>query len=273
VGKGTGTINFNNGQRLFQKERRTNSAYFSNSSSSQPELNYNSEESDERMKFRIGLKSINTIHRQLLLTIDENTSPGVDWAYDAKINESQMDDMYWIINDEDYIIQASDKIEDTTVFPIGIKTNAHGLNTITIDALENVPDNINIYLHDNVLDLYHNLRQSDYDVLLNAGKYNNRFKITFSTNDNSLSVKEESQNGIDVLYSNAIDKMILINPNLIDVKSIELFNMLGQTIYTNKTIIKSDYSEYDIKNLNIGTYIIRLYTKNGLVVTKKVLVQ
>ncbi len=239
---------------------------------SQSQANYNSEENDNRMKFRIGFKSINTIHRQLLLTIDENASPDVDWAYDAKTNENQIDDMYWMINEEAYIIQASDQAESSTVYPIGIKTNTDGLNTITVDALENVPNDINIYIHDVTLDLYHNLRQSDYEIFLNAGEYLERFEITFSNNDDSLGIDDETKDHMDILYSNDIDKIILINPNLIKVKSIELFNILGQSVHTIKDISDSGYSKYDVKNLISGTYIIKLYTENGSVVTKKVLV-
>ncbi|MDP5082260.1 MAG: T9SS type A sorting domain-containing protein [Winogradskyella sp.] len=273
VGKNTGTINFNNGQRIFRKERNANYSFTSNKDTYLEASNLNSEESDNRMKFRIGFKSINTIHRQLLLTIDENTSPSVDWAYDAKLNESQMDDMYWLINEEPYIIQASDEATSTTVFPIGIKTKTQGLNTITIDALENVPSDVNIYLHDLTLQLYHNLRESDYNVILNAGQTHNRFEITFSTSDDTLGVDDPTQNGIDIFYAYQMEKLILINPNRLDIKSIELFNMLGQSIYMNKTIPNSDYSEYDVKNLNTGTYIIRLTTKNSAIITKKILVQ
>lgn len=273
VGKNTGTINFNNGQRVFQKEKQTASSILAYNDTSQNQPNYSSEESDDRMKFRLGFKSINTIHRQLLLTIDENASATVDWAYDAKRIESQMDDMYWIINEDTYVIQASDKAELSTIFPIGIKTNSDGINTITIDDLENTPNDLNIYIHDIDLDLYHDLRETDYNVYLNTGQYDNRFEITFSTKDDLLGVDAPINNGIDILYSNQSKKLILINPKLVDIKSVELFNMLGQSIYSNRDILESDYSEYDIKNLNTGTYVIKLSTRNGSLVTKKVLVR
>ena len=273
IGASTGAINFNNGQRVFRKERSPASLFLRDVNTSQFQTNYNSEESDDRMKFRIGFNSINTIHRQLLLTIDENASPDFDWAYDAKINENQMDDMYWLINEDAYIIQASDQVGSTTVYPIGIKTSTDGLNTITIDALENVPNDINIYVHDIELDLYYDLKQNDYEIFLNAGEYHNRFEITFSTTDASLSLEDETKDSINVLYSYGIDKIVLLNPSLIDIKSIELFNILGQSVYTIKDISQTSYSEYEVMNLSTGTYIIKLYTENGSVVTKKVLVK
>ncbi len=271
VGENSGTINFNNGQRVFQKES-AGSSVFVRSTNPSAQNNFDSEDTDTRMKFRIGFNSINTIHRQLLLTIDENTTPNVDWAYDAKMNEEQMDDMFWVIDNGEYIIQASNEAEGSTVYPIGIKTENDGINTITIDALENVPSSLDIFIHDIEMNTYHNLRNSDFEIFLNAGEYLNRFEMTFSEQQETLGIDEEIANGIDILYSNDIEKIVLINPNSIEVKSIEMFNLLGQSITTINNISESGYSEYDVKNLSTGTYIIKLYTVSGSV-SKKVLVK
>ncbi|WP_411895258.1 choice-of-anchor D domain-containing protein [Winogradskyella sp. A2] len=270
VGENTGTINFNNGQRVFQKEGGASSVFVRNATAQNSSDN---QVSDERMKFRIGFNSVNTIHRQLLLTIDENTTEGVDWAYDAVLNEEQIDDMYWIINDEAYMVQANSEAEVDTVYPLGVKTDTDGNNTITIDELENVPSDVNIYLHDKVLEIYHDLRASDYSIFLNAGEYLDRFEITFGVNGDALGIDDIESESLDVLYSNDIEKIVLINPNLIEVSSIELFNILGQSVHQIENISESGYSEYDVENLSTGTYIIKLYTASGSVSTKKVLVK
>ncbi|WP_299125797.1 LamG-like jellyroll fold domain-containing protein [uncultured Winogradskyella sp.] len=271
VGENGGTINFNNGQRVFQKEDQ-NSPFMRNAVTSTTQKSNEDEAIDQRMKFRIGFNSINTIYRQLLLTIDENTTSGVDWAYDGKLNETQIDDMFWMINDEEYIIQASNEAEVSTIYPLGIRTDSDGLNRISIDALENVPNDINIYVHDIDLDLYHDLRESNYEIFLNAGEYLDRFEITFSNMADSLGIDDEIKDSIAILYSNDINKIVLINPNQIEVKSIALFNMLGQSVYTYNNIIQSDHSEYDVTDLSAGAYIIKLFTANNSVLTKKIVV-
>jgi hypothetical protein len=274
LGENAGTIKFNNGQRIFKKEGSASTfmrSAFSGDTTENQEGN--EDDIDLRMKFRIGYNSVNTIHRQLLLTIDENTTSGVDWAYDGLLNEVQMDDMFWIIDDEKYIIQASNEAELTTTYPLGIKTDVDGLNTIQLDALENVPSHVNVYLHDITLGLYQDLRQSNYEIFLNAGNHLERFEITFSIDQDALSLNDLTAQNIDVLYSNAIDKIVLFNPNAIDVNSITLFNMLGQSVYKIDTIIQSDYSEYKTKNLSAGTYIIRLQTASEITITKKIIVK
>ncbi|WP_458625951.1 LamG-like jellyroll fold domain-containing protein [Winogradskyella sp. PC D3.3] len=271
MGQNSGRINFNNGQRIFKKE--SNSSVFMRSTNSTTVDNSDANSSeDNRMKFRIGFNSVNTIKRQLLLTIDENTTSGVDWGYDGLLNEQQIDDMFWLINDETYLIQASNESDTSSTYPIGIKTKTDGINSIMIDDLEHVPNDMNVYLHDNELNLYHDLRTSNYNIFLTKGEYLNRFEITFGTQEDQLNIDAPLKNPIDVLYSNAIKKIVILNPNSIDLESMTIFNMLGQSIFTLNRFLQNNYSEYDIKNLNVGTYVAKLKTGTGSVVSKKITV-
>ncbi|MBV7267754.1 choice-of-anchor D domain-containing protein [Winogradskyella luteola] len=272
-GTSSGTITFENDQRIFQKEGSSASVFLRGENVSTSETN--TEDIDDRMKFRIGFNAGNDLqlHRQLLLTIDESTTLDYDWAFDALLYDNQTDDMFWMINDNKYVIQASNEVEMSTVYPLGVKTSIDGITSINIDALENVPDEINIYVHDIELNIYHDLRASEYEIFLNTGEYLDRFEITFATEAQLLGVDEEVSESLDVLYSNDKEKIVLINPNLVDIKSIELFNMLGQSVYTIENISESGYSEYEVKNLSAGTYIIKLYAVSGSVSTKKVLVK
>lgn len=275
TGISAGTINFENDQRAFTKEGGSSSVFMRTAKSSNSQNDTVDEEVDDRMKFRIGFKASNDLQlqRELLLTIDENTTEGVDWAYDAHLNEDQTDDMFWMIGDEKFIIQANDNANLNTVYPLGVKTSVDGTNSFTIRALENVPNEVNIYLHDKALNISHDLRISDYQIFLNAGEYLDRFEITFKIMAGSLGIDDQNVSSLDVLYSNDKEKIVLINPNLIEVKSIELFNMLGQSVQKIESISESGYSEYDVKNLSTGTYVIKLYTVSGSVSTKKVLVK
>lgn len=267
-----GTIKFNNSQRVFKKEGNANFTFMRptdiESSQNTPAI----EDKDERMKFRIGLNSMNSIHRQLLLTIDENATTGVDWAYDGLQKETQMDDLFWIINDENFIIQGSNEVEITSVYPIGIKTTSSGLNTITIDELDYVPDDFNIYVHDKDLDLYHDLRASDYQLYLNPGVYRNRLEITFGADSEALDLNENTSQSLAIIYANDRNKIVLINPNQLALRTIELYNLLGQSVDTITTLSQSSYSEYNTNTLSTGAYIVKLYTASNVVITKKILV-
>jgi hypothetical protein len=77
---------------------------------------------------------------------------------------------------------------------------------------------------------------------------------------------------IDVHYSNGSDSIVLVNPTFKDVKSIEMFNILGQSIYKINEVPTTDFSEFKVDTLSTGAYIIKVNTIHGTK-SKKVLVE
>ncbi|OUR91297.1 hypothetical protein A9Q87_10955 [Flavobacteriales bacterium 34_180_T64] len=268
-----GTINFNNGQRVFQKEDgslSSSSVFLRSSEPNDSEVDAVEVSSDGRTKMRLGFNSVNTIRRQLLLTVDQNASPNIDWGYDGKLNDNQIDDLFWMIDSEKYIIQGTNNIDVFTRFPLGFKTDTDGLNMITIDEIENPHTGMIVYIHDIENDTYHNLSDSDFEFFAVAGEYLDKYEITFV--DNALSVGDDALSQLDVYFANNLESIVLVNPTFEEIKSIELINIVGQTIHTIDTISESNYSEYEVKNISTGTYILKVHTVSGSV-SKKVLVE
>ena len=262
TGESTGTIKFNNNQRVFQKEGSSSSVYIRQATTEN--------NTDSRMKIRLGFNSVNTIHRQLLLTEDSRATLGIDWGFDGLQYQNQMDDMYWLLEDEKYTIQGIDSFSESTIIPIGVHTIDAGLNNIIIDILENIPNDLQIYLHDKALDIYHNLRNNKYEIYLEAGEYLDRFELTFS--NQSLSVEgNELLNELQAAYINSSESIMIQNPKMINIKSAELLNTIGQSIYQFDDIKTELITEIKTNKLSVGTYIIKLQTEIG-VINKKVLV-
>lgn len=273
-----GTINFNNGQRVFHKESSGNSTFVGmndetteNGTPNSNNNQNNNQTNDSRLKIRVGFNSVNTIRRQLLLTVDSNATSGIDWAYDGENIDTQMDDMYWLIENNKFVIQGINEVSEQTVLPFGVHTKNSGLNSIVLDELENAPENFDVFLHDKELNVYHKIKESAYEIYLAAGEYLDRFEITFSNQD-ALSIKDENLNKLNVHYSNALESIVLINPNMQTIKSIDISNIVGQTIRVIKNLSNESYKEIEVKNLSSGTYIIKLKTENGII-SKKVLVE
>lgn len=280
VASGTGgTISFKNRQRIFHKESSGNSTFlgmndeFSKADTITPSIDDRDSRVDEdlRTKLRVALFSVNTIRRQLLATADPNATTAVDFGYDGMHNESQLDDMFWLIDSDKFVIQGIDDINRETVLPLGIYTSDEGTNSIILDSFENAPKKMTVFLHDKALNIYHNIKDSNYDIYLPAGEYLDRFEITF-TNRSPLGIEDNELSKIDVHYSNGIKSVVLINPTSKAIKSIEITNVLGQKIHTIQNVSNENYKEIEVKNLISGAYIIKLITENGTV-SKKVLVE
>ena len=265
-----GTIKFNNGQRVFQKEDGTNSV-FTKSTKTKDNTNKKNTSGDTRMKIRIGFNSVNTLRRQLLITVDENATEGYDWGYDSKYIDTQIDDIYWLIDNDKFLIQGTNQITKNTIIPFGLHTKTDGFNSIVIDKLENTPSDLEIYLHDKGLNIYHNLKKGKYETYLAAGQYLSRFEITFSK-DQTLSTEENENKQIEVYFSNDKNSIVINNPASKHIKTVEMFNILGQTLFKFQTNTNENHIEYNANQIKTGNYILKIETEFG-VISKKVLIK
>ncbi|RAJ17048.1 LamG-like jellyroll fold domain-containing protein [Olleya aquimaris] len=260
----TGTVKFNNSQRVFEKEG-TSSVFVRTSSNNV----YNG---DNRLKIRLGFNSVNSLHRQLLVTEDTNATPGYDWGYDGVNNETQMDDLYWMVDNDKYIIQGTNQINASTILPLGLHVNSNGTNTFTVDALENVPNDLQIYIYDVVTDTYHNIKQNDFSIDLNAGEYLDRFELRFSQSGVLSTEDFEFETNINAYYSNNNNTIVVSNPKLENVKEVSLYNILGQKIISFDEFESLDLIELKTNPLSTSTYILEVKTDEGKL-SKKVLVE
>lgn len=168
-----------------------------------------SQSNDTRQKFRIGFDAPQIDHRQLLLTIDENTTDGFDWGYDAEIYEIFNDDMYWVIDQKKYVIQATNTISIGKEIPLGIRTVEGGTVSIGIDTIENPIDGLKVCLKDKELNIIYDIQELNYQITLPAGVYNDRYAITFlssavdtSTSDTTTTETDGSTTG-DLIYGDS----------------------------------------------------------------------
>ncbi|MDP5157117.1 MAG: choice-of-anchor D domain-containing protein [Flaviramulus sp.] len=267
----SGIIKFNNGQRVFQVEDSTNSVFTKNSINKTSKNNITNPETDTRLKLRFGFNSNGTIYRQLLLTKDSRASLDYDWGFDAKNIDNQIDDMYWMINEDRYIIQGVNELNEQSIFPVGIHTKRNGLNSFSIDKIENAPSNLNIYLHDKELGIYQDLKENNYEIIIPAGTYLDRFEITFS-NGQILSNNVFENTLFKTHYSIKNKSIIINNPISKQIESVEILNILGQSLIKFQTNTNKTYLEYNIGQIKTGNYILKIKTEFGLI-SKKILIK
>jgi outer membrane biosynthesis protein TonB len=87
--------------------------------------------------------------------------------------------MFWLIDNIEFVIQGVPNFGIDQVLPLGIKINETGVFSIKINKLENVADNVNIYLKNLQDSTYFDLRKGDYSMNLDPGNYYESFQIVF----------------------------------------------------------------------------------------------
>lgn len=269
-----GQIQFNNGQRVFVKEGLT-SIFMKTSNTKSKTVNIHGD--DLRPKFRIGFDAPKISHRQLLLTIDEKATQAVDWGYEAEIYEIFADDMYWMLNNKKYVIQATNDVGLGSEVPLGIQLSKTGMVTVKIDSLENVDENIAVYLKDKLTGESFNMKDKPVQLNLVAGKYPDRFAIIFKMQklvaedvDAEAFTAATAQpiiEGIHVYMNNAIGELQIKNNSVEEIVSVALINSLGQTV-------KTWNSNFNIRTISLpistatGVYLVQINTKTCKAVKK-----
>ncbi|MBU2950454.1 cadherin-like domain-containing protein [Tamlana agarivorans] len=261
------TVTFKNSQRIFVKEDNSNSIFIKESTTKTAKEESPKYE-DLRPKIRIDYTSPKGYVRQLLTTVDKKASIGYDWGYDGLLNETNIEDMYWKVANEDYIIQGIDTITKQTVLPFTVKTKSGGLVEISINALENLPNDVDVYVKD--YDTYHDLRAASFFANVPAGETYDRFEITFTNESSTLDVIEESTNALQLFYNTQNANLVISNPNANTIETLKAVNTLGQVVFET-AIQTSDRKILVPTNLATGMHIFSIQT-NQTEVTKKVIV-
>ena len=60
------------------------------------------------------------------------------WDYDALLPDLGFEDMFWNINDTQFVIQGVDNFDPDQELPLGLIISDSGLARIAVDSLENI---------------------------------------------------------------------------------------------------------------------------------------
>jgi hypothetical protein len=272
-------IIFKNSQRAFVKENETasNVLYKITQAKNETWNNNNSDKipQDTIKKIRLGFNSRTNYHKQLLLGfINEKATNAIDYGYDASSLDNLPNDIYFLTNEQELIIQGVGSFEASASYPIGVKTDALGKVQFLIDELENFNPQQSIYIHDNESDTYHDIRAQAYEVTLPQGENKTRFSLRFT--DKTLAVKEsEIINGNNIVISHQKNSNMLTVHNSstdITVQKVVLYNIIGQTISTWKVENqRQDSIQLPLKKVSAGIYVAKLQTTNGEL-SKKIII-
>jgi len=296
----TATVEFNNSQRSFTREYVSNftvfardgvdgaddSGMFENPENTiqYPENTTTSDDytndmyvefgirKDNRKKIRLGYTNPAGFHRQLLLTFDKRATDGIDLGYEGKSIDGFLNDMYWSLENEKFVIQAVQNLVEEKELSIGLVAENAGGGTISLDELENIDDNVGIYIKDNYTGATHDLRASDFQVSIPAGETNDKYSLVFQP-ENPLSINNEIlENGIIVHTDTENQEIVITNNTNFKLDGIDMHTIIGQQILSMKEGISENIIRIPINDKASGIYVISIYSEKGKI-SKKIVIQ
>ncbi|MFN4761486.1 LamG-like jellyroll fold domain-containing protein, partial [Gillisia sp. Q332] len=269
-----GDVIFRNSQRAFVKETNAENSLFL-----RPENPTKGDEKiDKRQKIRLDFRSPMGYHRQILVGVDENASDGFDLGYDAPLNDYNAEDMFWMIENNRYVIQGVSNFDLTQVLKLGVRIKEAGELSIKINKLENISEEVNIYLKDKTNSTYHDLRESNFKLKLEKGEINNRFEIVFQKEKDPEPDPEPEPKPIeeinpeilppgtiDVIFAENEHKLMILNPFEMNINQVEIYNMLGQKIESFTSNSNQKEMIVPVREHPAAIYVVKVYAVEGMV--------
>ena len=222
-------------------------------------------------KDRIWLNLTNTdgMFSQQLIGYFDNATLNHDQAYDAKILPGNSTINFYSTSQNDfYKIQAKPTFNNNDEVALGYTCSANGNFTIAIDNKEGVLNETftNIYLQDNLLNIVHDLKQSAYNFTSNYGTYNNRFVLKYRNASLTNNTFVNDNNNVIIAVK---DSKINILSNTENIKSIQVYDILGRNMYDNQTVNSKSFAIQNLAAKN-QTLIVKIKLENGEIVTRKI---
>ena len=254
----SGTTFFSNTTNAIQTISESTFFKFANGKKDDPVK----EVEDERLKIRVSLETEHIKNKQILLTIDERATDGIDKGFDAQPFDLLNNDIYWVVADKKLIIQALGELVLESVIPIGIITQGATELKIKVDTIQNPYPDMEVYIRDNLTMETYDIKNGTFEVSLEKGECNDSYSVVFMSNEASLSENEILLDNLQVFVGENNRVISIRKPGELIIEGVSLYNIIGQPI----KIWDSNLNENEIDlsiNVDTGAYLVVIYTNNG----------
>ncbi|MEM6517606.1 MAG: T9SS type A sorting domain-containing protein [Bacteroidota bacterium] len=274
-----------NNHRVFEKIAPGNSQFFrilneSNNSADTNTANTNSSVAyneyglsivpDGHKRFRLNVTFNDEFVRQLVHNFHSTATDGFDYGFEAKMSSTAPNEASWILDDVPYVIQAN-AFDTDLVIPVVVNAESDQAISFSLFDVQNFDESQSIYIHDMDNNIYVDLREQSYDINISAGQYDSRFEIVFVSE--TLNQDFEEFSNLNVFANNKISTITVQNPNLLDIKTVRLYDINGRLILNEA--IKSVASTYNFssESLSDGVYVDKIETRDNKSLSKKLILK
>jgi hypothetical protein len=256
-GLGTGNVDFKNSQRV----AGYNNVFFKNTLSNTVSNTILSD------KIWLNLSGSLGLFKQQLICYVQGASNGYDDLYDAKaMNSNSFVNFYSLTNqNEKCSIQSRvAPFNNQDSVSIGYSSNLSDNLSISLDHFDGTFTNQDVYLVDNYLGVYANLKQQSYNFSTATGTYDSRFTIQYTV---PILMVPQHEKNIDVLvYSK--DNKIYIDSLQETIAKVEIIDVIGRIVISD-TDINNSLKIYALSNTN-SILFVSIELGSGIKVVKKI---
>jgi len=203
--------------------------------------------------------------KQALVGYAADATAGYDRNYDgAFFDGGNVVGLYSINMDNKFTIQGLPLPFSTDDrVPLGFMTTVAGTFNITLSQFDGLFESQDVFLEDQYLHVFHNLKSGSYAFTTDIGTFDDRFVLRYSSE--ALSTPQFTVSSL-VIYKP--DSKWIVNSGNTTMKSIRVFDVRGSLLFENKAINASETSFY--AGATNQVLLVQITSTDGAVVTKKV---
>ncbi len=284
-GNGLGsTVTMKNAYRVYQKENVSTSVFEKNTNHTNtnsaeylPEIpsvsgfDYTTVSTLEVPQIRINTMLNNEAINQIVVAFDSDATDFVDHAKDAKSpNANSPMNMYFVLDNSEYVISVI-QFDDSKRLPVGFRTNVDANIKIKVADIINFDQANSIFLYDKITGIYHDIKNLIYEFEVPAGITNDRYEITFR--NDALGLTAPTKDNLVILQDNSKQLLSILNPNLMDIKSINLYDISGKSVFKKTDLGMKSSFEIPTSSLSEGVYLVELEPVEEPIITQKIIVK
>lgn len=250
-GKGDGSVEFTNAMRV---NNHANQFFRANNIV-------------ERSRIWLNATNADGLFSQTLVGYITDSNDGIDRADGKYMNDGPIA-LTSIINNTPYAIQGrSLPFDSNDIVPMQFKATTAGTYVIAIDHVDGLfTGDQNIYLRDAITGVDHNLKAGSYSFASEAGTFDNRFSVVYTTSTLSIDTPILDANAI-VVYKNA-NEAFEIHSGAITMASIKIFDIRGRLLASLNNI-NGNHATLAAGASN-EVLLVQVTSVEGATVTKKV---
>ncbi|WP_333878125.1 fibronectin type III domain-containing protein [Flavobacterium sp.] len=253
-----GTAVFNNTMR----EPGNNTQFYRNVSEQQ------STNELEKHRYWLDITSATGAFKQLMVGYIESATNEIDRLFDGEmVDAGNMINLYTKVEDIKLSIQGRAlpfEVNDTV--PLGYKSMEASAYTITLSAFDGLFANQTVYLEDTLLGVIHNLNEAPYTFTTEAGSFDQRFILRYTTEALGVTNPIFNENTV-VVYRN--ETGLHINSGVVNMENVTIFDIRGRQIATQKQI-GTTHAVFTTLPTTQQVLLVKIESENGITVTKKV---
>ena len=208
-------------------------------------------------------------YKQTMVGYIQNATNDYDRGFDGKnLDVGNQVNLYSFVGETKLGIQGKAlPFSDSDIIPLGYKSTVSDSYSISLSNFDGLFTNQNVYLEDKLLNVIHDLKTSNYSFATNAGTFDDRFQLRFTSSALSTNQSVFNEDSVVAYKKNS---EVYVTTAITAIKDIAIYDMRGRLLLEEKNINSNEFNTQNFSSSQ-QVIIVKVTNVDGKIVSKKII--